>query len=280
MYLLLILLAIYLGIMLTVYFTQHYFFFRPEILPPHFSFTYPFDFEERTFEMEDGGKINSLHFKVPNSRGLIYYFKGNSRSIKGWAKFAQDFISNGYDFFMMDYRGFGKSTGKRTETRLYNDSQQLYKWLQKEYSEEQIIIYGRSLGSGIAARIASWNHPRMLILDSPYFSFYHNIKRWAFILPLKYILRYQIRTDQFITQVEAPIYIIHGDKDRLIPISHSYRLKAIRPQDIELMVIEGGGHNNLPSFPQYHEYLYDLLELAAVSQKVPIGDPHELNQNV
>ena len=265
MFILLILLAVYIGLILFVYFFQHYFFFRPEILPPHFSFSYPFDFEERTFDMEDGGRINSLHFKVPNSRGLIYYFKGNSRSIKGWAKFAQDFISNGYDFFMMDYRGFGKSKGKRSETRLFNDSQQLYKWLQKEYPQDQIIVYGRSLGSGIATRVASWNHPRMLILDSPYYSFYHNIKRWAFFLPLTYILRYQIRTDQFITQVEAPIHIIHGDKDRLIPIWHSHKLAELKPEKIELFVINGGGHNNLPSFPEYHEHIYDLLEEASTS---------------
>lgn len=270
MYILLILLAIYVGLTLLVYFFQHYFFFRPEILPPHFSFSYPFDFEERTFDMEDGGQINSLHFKVPNSRGLIFYFKGNSRSIKGWAKFAQDFISNGYDFFMMDYRGFGKSKGKRSETKLYNDSQQLYKWLRKEYPQDKIIVYGRSLGSGIATRIASWNHPRMLILDSPYYSFFHHIKRWASFLPLSYILRYQIRTDQFITQVEAPIYIIHGDKDRLIPIGDSHKLTALAPEKIQLLVIKGGGHNNLPSFPEYHEYVYDLLEEAASPLQVSL----------
>jgi alpha-beta hydrolase superfamily lysophospholipase len=57
--------------------------------------------------MEDGGHINAIYFKVPNSRGVIYYLKGNSRSIKGWGKFAKDFLSNGYDFFMMDYRGSG-----------------------------------------------------------------------------------------------------------------------------------------------------------------------------
>ena len=261
----------YVVVVVLTYFLQHYFFFRPEILPDHFTFSYPFDFEERTFDMEDGGSINSIHFKVPNSRGVIYYFKGNSRSIKGWGKFAMDFVSNGYDFFMMDYRGFGKSRGKRTETKLYNDSQHIYKWLTQTYTEEQIIIYGRSLGSGIAARIASWNRPRMLILDSPYYSFYENIKRWAFWMPLKWMLRYQIRTDQFVQQIDAPIHIIHGDADRLIPISHSHKLVALKPEKINLITIEGGGHNNLPQFPAYHEHLYDLLEEAAlpVSQIVP-----------
>ena len=254
---------VYLLINIIVYFFQHYFFFRPEILPSDFNFDYPFEFEEKTFEMEDGGSVNSIHFKVPNSRGLVYYFKGNSRSIKGWAKFSEDFMSNGYDFFLMDYRGFGKSKGKRTEAKLYQDSQQIYKYLSEQYDEEKIVIYGRSLGSGIAARIASWNKPRMLILDSPYFSFFNHIKRYAFLLPLKLILRYHIRTDQFLKKVSAPVYIIHGNKDYLIPIFNSKKLRNIDPDRIKLFTIEGAGHNNLPKYSEYHEHVYDLLELAA-----------------
>ena len=257
--LLLILASVYVLICLIFYFFQHFFFFRPEILPHEFTYQYPFDFEEKTFEMEDGGQINAIHFKVPNSRGVIYYLKGNSRSIKGWGKFAKDFVSNGYDFFMMDYRGFGKSRGKRSEPILYNDAQTLYKWLSTQYSEDQIVIYGRSMGSGIAARIASWNKPKMLILDSPYYSFYHQVKRYGFILPLRWLLRYQIRTDQFFKQIEFPIILIHGTKDRLIPFEHSERLQKIQPHLIHLLPIEGGGHNNLPDYPTYHQYLYDIL---------------------
>jgi len=264
LYVIILILSIYIGITFLIYIFQHYFFFRPEILPSNFKYNYPFNFEEKTFEMEDGGSVNALHFKVPNSRGLVYYFKGNSRSIKGWAKFSRDFMGNGYDFFVMDYRGFGKSKGRRTEAKLYSDSQHIYKHLMQSYDEKNMIIYGRSLGSGIAARIASWNNPRMLILDSPYYSFYHHIKRYAFLLPLKIILRYQIRTDQFIKNVEAPIHIIHGNKDRLIPISNSLKLKKLKQDDIKITVIHNGGHNNLPSFPAYHEFIYKRLNEAAM----------------
>ena len=257
--LLLSLIIIYIGIALFLYFFQHFFFFRPEILPSGFQYNYPYDFEEITFDMEDGGKINCIYFKVPNSRGVIYYLKGNSRSIKGWGKFAKDFLGNGYDFLMMDYRGFGKSRGKRTEHILYSDAQHLYKWLAQRYEEDQIVIYGRSLGSGIAARIASWNNPNKLILDSPYFSFLDNCNRWAWMFPLKWLLRYQLRTDRYVKSINAPIYILHGDKDWLIPIHHSHRLRAIRPDLIQLFEIKGAGHNNLPSFAQYHEILYELL---------------------
>lgn len=266
-----IVLGAYLVLCAVFYFFQDFFFFRPEVLPHSFTYQYPFDFEEQTFEMEDGGKINAIHFRVPNSRGVIYYLKGNSRSIKGWGKFAKDFVSNGYDFFMMDYRGFGKSRGKRTEYTLYNDAQTLYKWLSKQYPEEQIVIYGRSMGSGIAARIAAWNHPKMLILDSPYYSFYHQVRRYGFVLPLRWLLRYQIRTDQFFRNIESPVFLIHGDKDRLIPFDHSRQLQNLRPDIAHLLPIEGGGHNNLPDYPEYHQYLYDILnDIAVPVEQTPV----------
>ncbi|HMN90849.1 MAG TPA: alpha/beta fold hydrolase [Saprospiraceae bacterium] len=250
---------VYLALCCIFFTMQGYFFFRPEILPRNFEYRYPFPFDEITLEMEDGSLINGVHFKVPNARGVVYYLKGNSRSIKGWGKFARDFVSKGYDFFMFDYRGFGKSSGKRTEQNLYNDAQMVYKWLSSMYPEAQIVIYGRSLGSGIAARIAAWNKPRMLILDSPYYSFLYQVKRYGFWLPLRWLLRYQIRTDLFIKKITCPIFIFHGNKDRLISYHQSQMLMGLVSDRATLVTIEGGGHNNLPEFPAYHEQLYDIL---------------------
>ncbi len=241
------------------YFAQDLFFFRPERLPKWFTYKYPFPFAEVNFEMEDGGEVNALHFRVPNSKGVVFYIKGNSRSIKGWGKFAKDFVGKGYDFFIMDYRGFGKSRGRRTEDILYADLQQVYKWLSAEYGEKRIILYGRSLGSGLAARVASWNDPLMLILDCPYYSFLYHITRYGFILPIRWLLRYHIRTDRFIKKVQCPVYILHGKKDRLIPYRQSEMLKALVPDNITLYPIPEAGHNNLPDFPEYHDLLYDIL---------------------
>lgn len=251
--------AVYGGTCLVFYFLQDYFFFRPEILPQHFEYKYPFPFSEVNFEMEDGGTINGVHFKVPNSKGVVFYLKGNSRSIKGWGKFARDFVGKGYDFFMFDYRGFGKSSGSRTEITLYNDAQTVYKWLSTQFPEDRIVIYGRSLGSGIAARIASWNKPQMLILDSPYFSFLYQIRRYAFWMPLRRLLRYQMRTDQFIRKITCPVFILHGNKDRLISYEQSVMLKKLSPERCVLLTIPNGRHNDLPEFAEYHEYLYDIL---------------------
>jgi alpha-beta hydrolase superfamily lysophospholipase len=251
--------VIYMLVCLIFYFGQDFFFFRPERLPHWFKYKYPFPFSEVNFDMEDGGVINGLHFQVPNSKGVVFYIKGNSRSIKGWGKFAKDFVGKGYDFFIMDYRGFGKSKGKRTENILYNDLQQIYKWLNTNYEEDKIILYGRSLGSGLAARIASWNRPKTLIMDCPYYSFLFHINRYGFFLPIKWLLRYHIRTDLYVKKVHCPIYILHGKKDRLIPYNQSEKLHKIRPDSISLNPIEKASHNNLPDFPEYHDLLYDIL---------------------
>jgi len=261
------LLSIYVTICLAFYFFQHLAFFRPEKLTTAFQYKYPFPFEELDFDMEDGGRINAIYFKVPNSRGVVYYLKGNSKSIKGWGKFAKDFLSNGYDFFMMDYRGFGKSKGKRSQARVYNDAQYIYKWLAQSYPEDKIVLYGRSWGSGIAARIASWNKPKLLILDSPYFSFYYNINRYLFFTPLKLILKYDIRTDQYLKITTCPVHIIHGTKDRLISFSQSEKLKALYPDKITLHKINNGRHNNLPEFPEFFEILYNILYVKPVVEK-------------
>jgi len=251
--------AFYIGFCILFYFFQHYIFFRPERLASSFKYDYSFPFKELEFEMEDGGKINGIYFTVPSSRGVVFYLKGNSRSIKGWGKFAKDFLSNGYDFLMIDYRGFGKSKGKRSQNRLFSDSQFMYKWLRERYTEDKIVLYGRSLGSGIAARIASWNNPRLLILDSPYFSFYYNTRRFLFWTPLKWILRYDIRTDQYLKTTSCAIDIIHGTHDHLIPYKQSEMLKALYPDKITLFPIKGAHHNNLQDFSKYYHTLFDSL---------------------
>ncbi len=146
-------------------------------------------------------------------------------------------------------------------TTLFDDAQLVYKWIKQHYPEDQIVVFGRSLGTGIATRVASWNNPRMLILDSPFYSFEMNIKRYIFFLPVRWLLRYNMRTDQYIKMVKCRVEIIHGNKDRLIPYRHSVLLREINPTQFTLHTIEGGGHNNLPTFPEYYEILYELLYL-------------------
>lgn len=247
-------------LLVLVYFIQEKLIFKPEKLHPDFKYKYDAPFKELFFDVEPGVRINGLHFTVDKPLGLILYFHGNSRSIKGWARYARDFYRYNYDVVLVDYRGFGKSTGKRTEKDMLKDMQFVYETLAARYSENHIIVYGRSLGSGFAAKIACDNNPRYLILDAPYYSFRKVVERFLPILPMRFLLRFHLRTDKWIKQVNCHTYIIHGTKDWLIPISNSEKLQALNPRKITLARIVGGGHNNLTTFPSYHNMIRDILQ--------------------
>lgn len=247
-------------ILLLIYFFQERLIFKPEVLKQDFEFKYDLPFKELNFEVKPGVRINALHFFREKPLGLILYLHGNTRSIKGWARYAKDFYRYGYDVVLVDYRGFGKSTGKKSEKGMLSDIQFVYETLLKEYAEHHLIVYGRSMGSGFAAKIASDNHPRYLILDAPYYNFTSVVKRFLPILPLNLVLRYHLRTDKWIRHINCHCYIIHGTKDWLIPIRHSEKLQHISPSKITLIRIHGGGHNNLPLFYEYHNFLRDILK--------------------
>lgn len=247
-------------LMIIAYFIQERLIFKPEKLPKDFQYKYNAPFEELFFDVEPGVRINGLHFYREQPRGLILYFHGNTRSIKGWARYARDFYRYDYDVVLVDYRGFGKSTGKRSEEKLHSDMQFVYDTLAKKYTEDHLIIYGRSMGSGFATKLAAENNPRYLILDAPYYSFKKVAERYLPFLPIRYVLRYHLRTDKWIGNVHCPIYIIHGTRDWLIPIAHSEKLQQINAKRTTLIRIGGGGHNNLPSFPEYHNFIRDILK--------------------
>jgi uncharacterized protein len=245
---------------LAVYLLQDFFIFKPEKLKADFQFKYDIPFRELNFDIEPGVRINGLHFFREQPKGLILYFHGNTRSIKGWARYAKDFYRYNYDVVLVDYRGFGKSTGKRNEKEMLQDVQFIYNALKKQYPEDHLIVYGRSLGSGFAAKLAADNDPRYLILDAPYYNFTRVIERFLPMLPIRYVLRYHLRTDQWIKKVDCPVYIIHGTSDFLIPIRHSEELMAINPRRVTLIRIKGGRHNNLPDFDEYHNFIRDILK--------------------
>jgi pimeloyl-ACP methyl ester carboxylesterase len=250
----------YILLAVIVYFIQDKFIFKPEKLPQDFEYKYDAPFKELFFDIAPGIRINGLHFYCNEPKGLILYFHGNSRSIKGWAKYARDFYRYQYDVVLVDYRGFGKSTGKRSEKEMFSDMQFVYERMKERCSEHDLLVYGRSLGSGFATRLAADNKPRYLILDAPYYSFIKVVERFLPILPHKWLLRYHFRTDKWIRKVNCHTYILHGTKDWLIPIRHSEKLQHFNPHKITLIRIHGGGHNNLTSFPEYHNFIRDILK--------------------
>jgi len=245
---------------LLLYFLQEKFIFKPEKLRQDFEFKYDIPFKELFFDIEPGVRINGLHFYREKPKGLILYLHGNTRSIKGWAKYAVDFYRYDYDVVLVDYRGFGKSTGKRSEREMMADMQFVYEHLLGQYPQHHLLVYGRSLGSGFASKLASDNNPRYLILDAPFYNFTRVVERFLPFLPVRFLLMYKLRTDKWLRHINCHTYIIHGTRDKLIPIKHSEKLQQINPHKITLIRIHGGGHNNLPTFPEYHNFVRDILK--------------------
>jgi pimeloyl-ACP methyl ester carboxylesterase len=253
---------VYVAISILIYYLQDFFLFKPEKLPKDFQFLYENQIvEEYNIETRDGAIINGLHFRVDNPKGVVLYLKGNSKSIKGWGKFAVDFTRINYDVIMVDYRGFGKSTGKRSQKAIKHDLQYIYNKIRERVSEKYIILYGRSLGSGFAAKLASMNHPKMLILDAPYYSLAKVTGRFMPFMPLSVLLKYPMPTYKWLKYVNCPIRIIHGTQDKLIPFKSSVKLSQINPKRTRLYPVIGGGHKNLNNFEEYHKILQEIITI-------------------
>jgi len=268
--------VVYLVISVLLYYLQDFFLFKPEKLPEDFMFSYENQVvEEYNISTRDGATINGLHFKVEKPKGAVLYLKGNSKSIKGWGKFAVDFTRHNYDVIMVDYRGFGKSTGRINENAIKHDLQFIYNKIKERIDEKYIILYGCSLGSGFATKLASTNNPRMLILDAPYYSLVNVTKRYMPFMPLSVILKYPMPTYKWLKYVDCPVHIIHGTNDKLIPFNSSVKLSKIKPNSTRLWPIIDGGHKNLNNFESYHKILSEIIntkpeeiDLSSTSHKV------------
>ena len=260
LYTILIVPAVLIGLGYAVYMFQEHLIFHPEKLSDKYKFVFDIPFEELTYETDDGNTISALLFKAEKSKGVIYYHHGNAGSLESWGIKAIDFISNGYDVLIYDYRGYGKSTGKiKNEKMLYSDAVMIYKKLLYDYKEREIVIYGTSLGTGIAAKLANDNHPSKLILETPYYNFYDVSKFHYPYLPNSILLHYQFRTNKFLPKIVSPVYLFHGTEDETVPYNSSVRLEKLS-DNITLFTIKDGSHNNLNTFHDYHKHLADVLE--------------------
>ena len=246
-------------LVIAIYFLQEKLLFHPEKLPARYQFEFSFPFKELHISTTPEATINGLYFQAEKSQGLVLYFHGNAGSLRTWGGVAQDFLVCNYDVLMIDYRGYGKSTGKLSEEALYNDAQKVFQYVSKHISFDKVVIYGRSLGTGIATKVAAENEVDLLILESPYYSMLDLANNWMPWLPQKWILKYPMRTDVYLLQVKCPIFIFHGDQDKTIYPGSSLKLSRSFKSGDELFPISGAGHNNIGLFQEYHRKLKEVL---------------------
>ncbi|MEL6923793.1 MAG: alpha/beta hydrolase, partial [Bacteroidota bacterium] len=209
---------------------------------------------------KDGENIDALYFTAPDSTlGVVLYLHGNADNLQRWAQYHPDFTERGYDFFAIDYRGYGKSTGKATEQGLYKDAERAYHWLRQRFPSQQIIIYGRSLGTGVASHLAQVAAAKMLVLETPYDNMQNLLLTRMPALPLPFQLRYQFPTDERLPLIDEPVYILQGTEDSVVPYRDAVRLKPLLKTGDRFITIEGGGHKNLSEFELFQQTLDELL---------------------
>ena len=246
-----------------LYFKQESALFYPQKLPASHRFTFPGTYAEYPITAPDGTQLSGLLFKAEApAKGLVFFLHGNGGSLAGWGELAPTYTRLGYDVFLLDYRGYGKSQGRiSSEAQLLGDVQAAYQQVAAGYDETQVVIAGYSVGTGPAAWLAARYHPRRLLLHAPYFNLAdmaaHTVSIWP-VLP-GFLLRYPLATNEYLPHVAAPVVLVHGDHDELIPYSSSVRLKALLKPGDQLITIRGGTHNGLLETPQYQQDIAKIL---------------------
>lgn len=243
-----------------MYFFQKKIMLRPKKLALNYTFAFDIPFIETNIPMGDHN-VSLVKFLSPNAipKGVILYFHGNRENINRYAKHVPHLTKNGYEVWMTDYPGYGKTTGEFTEENVYLQASEIYRLANAMFTEDQIIVYGRSLGSGVASWLASKKQCKHLILETPYYSVPDLFKSYIPIYPVNAIMKFKFPTGEYLKQVTAPIIIFHGTNDWVIPYSCAEKLKkALKPGD-EFVTIEKASHNDLSDFPVFHSKLDSIL---------------------
>lgn len=231
-------------------------------LPADYTFNTVPPGREVWMETEDGERVHGIFYHYDSSTVLLY-FHGNAGDLSGWQFIIQDFARLPYNVLMIDYRGYGKSTGRISEKGLYADGEAAYRWLRSAgFENDNILIYGRSIGTGVAVDLASRYRCKGLVLEAPFTSMgVLANEKLPLLFPSLY-LRYRFDNFGKINKVKGPIVFIHGSSDDLIPIAHSQQLYDRYQGDKRFVIIEGGGHNDLHGFARYREFLQRELPQA------------------
>ncbi|WP_298955989.1 alpha/beta hydrolase [uncultured Nonlabens sp.] len=240
-----------------LYFYQETLLFFPEKLERDYQFQFKHDFEERDIITDSGNSINTLLFKQENSKGVIFYLHGNGGSLKSVGNVSEHFLPLGYDVFMIDYPGYGKSSSViENEQVLYEDVQDVYEDLKTSYSENKIIILGYSMGTGIAAHLASNNSPDKLVLHAPFYNMTDMMNRNYPFVPT-FILRYELATNRYLKECDFPVYLFHGVEDQIIPLESSEMLSS--ELHLPLYKLSDQGHNDMAGNKEALKQLKQLL---------------------
>jgi uncharacterized protein len=234
----LIALAAYLGQRRLMYFPD-----RAHTLPAQVGLV---GVEERVLKMPDGARVIAWYGKARAGEPTLLYFHGNAGSLANRASRIERFMAQGWGVYMMTYRGYGGGTGSPTETANVADARLAYGALVLEGVEPaSIVLYGESLGSGIAVRLATERTVGGLVLDAPYTSIVDVAAQAYPFLPVRLLIADRYETTKYIAQVRAPLLILHGERDAVIPVAMGREVFRLANEPKRLAIFANGGHSDL-----------------------------------
>ncbi len=257
-----IILLLYAIIGIALFYLQENFLFHPKKLAATYVFNFKDSFTEIKIPFTDTDTISVVKFfpKSNLNKGVVIFYHGNKDNIEHYATGAKPFTNAGYQVWMEDYPGYGKSTGTITEIKLYQQALQIKKMADASFGADNIILYGKSLGTGLASYVASNSKAKMLILETPYYSIPSLAKKIAPIYPTQLMLKYNLPTYSFLENVSYPIIIFHGTDDYVIPYSNAIKLKAVIKNSDLFVTIPAGTHHNINTMPRYTAVIDSILQ--------------------
>ncbi|RYY99813.1 MAG: alpha/beta fold hydrolase, partial [Chitinophagaceae bacterium] len=210
-----LLVVCYVIICIAVYFFQERLIFFPEKLDAAHRFSFDRPFAEVTIP-SGKDRLHGLYFRADSAKGLVFYLHGNAGSVDSWGAVGSTYNHLQWDVFILDYPGYGKSTGTiSSKNQLLGSVQAAYDEMKKRYPEDRIVVLGYSVGTGPAAWLASVNHPKGLILQAPYYSMKDLMRHRFPVLPT-FLLKYDFETNNYLERCPMPVTLFHGDRDEVI----------------------------------------------------------------
>lgn len=258
--------VLYLGICGYMYLAQESLLFHPTVMAAEAPWDLSLEegkgmersVDELNFPSAEGGKVNALFFRLDTAKGAILYLHGNGGNAGTCARNRNLFLRNGWDVLVPDYRGYGKSTGPMSQAGLDADVEAAWVELGKHVPAESIIVYGQSMGSGYATRLAARHTPRLLLLEAPYTSLVDVAQGQYPWLPVRWLLSYPSPALDYMDEVRCPVVVFHGDQDDVIPYDQGVAM-AQAASNGKLVTLPGQAHRNVQGNPRVQAVLDSLL---------------------
>lgn len=254
--------AVYLGLLAFLWWKQEALLFVPTPLPSGHRFQLDADAHEVAVPVE-GATLSVLQLRLPDPKGVVVYLHGNAGHAGDWFTDLAAYRDANLDLVLPDYRGYGKSTGRiRDGHQLHEDMLAVWRHVAGRYAGKRVVLYGRSLGTGLAADLAArltaqGRPPDLTVLVSPYSSMTELAGEKYPWVPMA-LLRYPLDTARNLRHAGGAVLVVHGDADALIPVDHARRLQQRVPA-ARLLVVPGATHDDIHLRPEARSAIRQAL---------------------